>query len=360
MGQCQMRNERILIRCYTWNNESSDLFDYESINNEKQQFTIQNQDSYIISDKETLQLINEIPKENSEVILYITAKNTVVAGTQQQQGNSTALTNTKFPFKLKKNWLTVRSVNKYPLNVNDIFRLGKMTFRISSLSFTTQNEHEFSNRSKADSNEQCRICLGNAQSSNPLLNPCKCSGSLKYIHLECMKRWLKELTSSSRSSEKSETYLWKLLKCEICQEPYKVIFQSDGVTYHMLDLLKPRYPFVMLEFYSKKKETQVQQINLGDRFTSKSDGVIVISLGERMSLGRAKENWVKLCEASVSRFHATLQIEKVQQQDSLFLFDNNSKFGTLVQIKEDLQIYQELEIQVGKSLFKLQANNIIC
>ncbi|CAD8060466.1 unnamed protein product [Paramecium sonneborni] len=189
MGQCQMRDERILIYCHTWNNNTGDLFDYESIDNQKQQFTIQNQDSYIISNEETLQLVNEIPKEKSEVLLFITSKNTVVAGTQQQEGNSTALTNTKFPFKLKKNWLTVRSVNKYPLNVNDIFRLGKMTFRISSINFNSQNESEILNHSRTDSNEQCRICLGNNQSSNPLLNPCKCSGSLKYIHLECMKRW---------------------------------------------------------------------------------------------------------------------------------------------------------------------------
>ncbi|CAD8151914.1 unnamed protein product [Paramecium pentaurelia] len=360
MGQCQMRNERISIYCHTQNNGTCDLFDYESIAHQKQQFTIQNQDSYIIRNEEVLQLIHQIPNENSEVLLFVTAKNTIVPGTLQQQGNSTALTNTQFPYKLKKNWLTVRSVNKYPLNVNDIFRLGKMTFRISSLSFNPDKEPEVLNHSKADSNEQCRICLGNTQSSNPLLNPCKCSGSLKYIHLECMKRWLKEFTSASRSSEKSETYLWNQLKCEICKESYKVIFQSDGVTYHMLELLKPRFPYVMLEFYSKKKETQVNQINLGDRFTSKSDGVIVISLGQKMSLGRARENWVKLCEASVSRFHATLQIEKIQQQDSLFLFDNNSKYGTLVQIKEDLQIYQELEVQVGKSLFKLQTSNITC
>ncbi|CAD8058606.1 unnamed protein product [Paramecium sonneborni] len=360
MGQCQMPNERITIHCHTWNNDSVDLFDYESIDNKKQQFTIQNQDSYIISNKETFQLVNEIPKDNSEVLLFITAKNTIVAGTQQQKGNSTALTNTKFPFKLKKNWLAVRSVNKYPLNINDIFRLGKLTFRISSMSFNSQNEPELLNHSRADSNEQCRICLGNNQILNPLLNPCKCSGSLKYIHLECMKRWLKEFTSVSRSSEKSETYLWKQLKCEICQESYKVIFQSDGITYHMLNLLKPQYPYVMLEFYSKKKENQVKQANLGDRFTSKSDGVIVIKLGEKMSLGRAKENWVKLCEASVSRFHATLSKENIQQQNSLFLLDNNSKFGTLVHIKEDLQIYQELEVQVGKSLFKLQTSNITC
>ncbi|CAD8143788.1 unnamed protein product [Paramecium octaurelia] len=358
MGQCQMRNERVSIYCLT--NNLGDRFDYESIGNQKQQFTVQNQDSYIIRNEETLQLINEIPNENSEVLLFVTAKNTIVAGTSQQQGNSTALTNTKFPFKLKNGWLTVRSVNKYPLNVNDIFRLGKMTFRISSLSFNSHTESELLNQSKADSNDQCRICLGNTQSSNPLLNPCKCSGFIKYIHLDCMKRWLKEQTQASKQSEKSEIYLWNSLKCEICQEPYKVIFQSDGVTYHMLDLLKPRYPYVMLEFYTKKKENQVVQINLGDHFTQKADGVMVISLGEKMSLGRARENWVRLGEVSVSRFHATLQIEKIQEQDSLFLFDNNSKFGTLVKITEDMPIYQDLEVQVGNSLFKLQTSNITC
>lgn len=31
-------------------------------------------------------------------------------------------------------------------------------------------------------------------------------------------------------------------------------------------------------------------------------------MGTIMTLGRAKENWVKLCEVSVSRFHATLEV----------------------------------------------------
>ncbi|XP_027144862.1 uncharacterized protein LOC104928472 [Larimichthys crocea] len=37
----------------------------------------------------------------------------------------------------------------------------------------------------------CRICYCNDNSpENPLVSPCRCKGSMKYIHLECLKRWI--------------------------------------------------------------------------------------------------------------------------------------------------------------------------
>jgi hypothetical protein len=39
---------------------------------------------------------------------------------------------------------------------------------------------------------QCKICWDNTSTTeNPLLNSCKCSGSVRYIHYECLKYWLK-------------------------------------------------------------------------------------------------------------------------------------------------------------------------
>jgi hypothetical protein len=36
----------------------------------------------------------------------------------------------------------------------------------------------------------CRICLGDENyNNNPLINPCTCSGTMKYIHLYCLKQW---------------------------------------------------------------------------------------------------------------------------------------------------------------------------
>ena len=40
---------------------------------------------------------------------------------------------------------------------------------------------------------QCKVCWGNEQTKeNPLLNSCKCDGSVRFIHYECLKFWLKQ------------------------------------------------------------------------------------------------------------------------------------------------------------------------
>lgn len=48
----------------------------------------------------------------------------------------------------------------------------------------------------------CRICR---ESTPPLLNVCRCSGSIGYIHLVCLQNWI----------ETSECWT-----CEICKERY--------------------------------------------------------------------------------------------------------------------------------------------
>ncbi|XP_023021997.2 uncharacterized protein [Leptinotarsa decemlineata] len=45
----------------------------------------------------------------------------------------------------------------------------------------------------------CRICHCEADIDNPLLSPCYCSGSLKYVHQTCLRQWL--AASDTRSCE---------------------------------------------------------------------------------------------------------------------------------------------------------------
>ncbi|XP_057671801.1 E3 ubiquitin-protein ligase MARCHF8 [Diorhabda carinulata] len=45
----------------------------------------------------------------------------------------------------------------------------------------------------------CRICHCEADADNPLLSPCYCSGSLKYVHQTCLRQWL--AASDTRSCE---------------------------------------------------------------------------------------------------------------------------------------------------------------
>lgn len=66
---------------------------------------------------------------------------------------------------------------------------------------------------------QCRICFENMDSvENPLLSLCKCSGSVKYIHYECLKDWV----SNNIKKEKSSNcffYSYFEPKCDLCKDP---------------------------------------------------------------------------------------------------------------------------------------------
>lgn len=49
------------------------------------------------------------------------------------------------------------------------------------------------------SGDICRICHCESDAQNPLLAPCYCSGSLKYVHQSCLQQWL--TASETRSCE---------------------------------------------------------------------------------------------------------------------------------------------------------------
>lgn len=56
-----------------------------------------------------------------------------------------------------------------------------------------------------DEGPNCRICL-EVDELNQLCSPCACHGSIKYAHLQCLKRWCVEKKS---------------LVCEICGQEYR-------------------------------------------------------------------------------------------------------------------------------------------
>lgn len=54
--------------------------------------------------------------------------------------------------------------------------------------------------------DTCRICRSEGGPDEPLFYPCKCSGSIKYVHQECLMEWL------SHSHKKH---------CELCKTPFR-------------------------------------------------------------------------------------------------------------------------------------------
>lgn len=57
----------------------------------------------------------------------------------------------------------------------------------------------------------CKICHMAAKDGDPLISPCKCSGTMQYIHCGCLMRWLEILNKKSR----------KPPSCELCQYQYQ-------------------------------------------------------------------------------------------------------------------------------------------
>lgn len=53
---------------------------------------------------------------------------------------------------------------------------------------------------------ECRICRGNDEPGRPLLHPCRCSGSIKYTHEDCLVNWLAQSGST---------------RCELCNHSFR-------------------------------------------------------------------------------------------------------------------------------------------
>ena len=61
--------------------------------------------------------------------------------------------------------------------------------------------------------KECRICLESGEEQiNPLLNVCGCKGSTKYVHKECIEKWI---NMHSKNHENHN-------KCQICKQDFNM------------------------------------------------------------------------------------------------------------------------------------------
>ena len=95
----------------------------------------------------------------------------------------------------KKDLLNLAMVNA---KVNLENKINSLNQTLSSnISLYNQEKDKFSEKQKQPS-KICRICYGDDNTDkNPLIYPCKCSGSMKFIHYECLKTWLTNQTAAS-------------------------------------------------------------------------------------------------------------------------------------------------------------------
>ena len=121
-------------------------------------------------------------------------------------------------------------------------------------------------------------------------------------------------------------YNFEKFYCEVCKDEYPRFIEKDSQEHELMPIEKPTGQHIMLEGISEKANNMMVIQNIPN------DGI---------KIGRGHECEIRITNISVSRNHA--RIDKIN--DEYFVFDNKSKFGTLV--KEDNLLLEVTRIKQG-------------
>ena len=198
----------------------------------------------------------------------------------------------------------------------------------------------------------CRICYGDdSTEENPLIYPCICKGSMKYIHYDCLKNWLNSKIEEDISvdSDNNEieviSYNRKEIACELCKEK-------------LPDYIKYNNRYYNISFYKPKfKEFIVLESMRADKHRAKFIHLMSFDNKDSIHIGRSNDCELSIAELSVSRFHCILR----KDDGNIYLEDNTSKFGTLVLVQNNNLIINDslpLNLQINKTFIKIKVPRI--
>jgi len=109
---------------------------------------------------------------------------------------------------------------------------------------------------KSEEKLTCRICLAEEEEGfdpeNPMISPCKCDGTMKHIHLTCLKEWLVS-RRTVKENGLSASYIWKSLDCELCKESFPPSVMSHGKKQRLTEIQRPPGCYMILESTNHKQ-----------------------------------------------------------------------------------------------------------
>ena len=192
----------------------------------------------------------------------------------------------------------------------------------------------------------CRICLSEEyEEKNPLIHPCNCDGTMKYIHLQCL-RLLIQSKIKKTETESCKVFTFKTLECEICKMVFPEKIKIKGTVFYIIDLEKPDKDYIILDGLIKETPEE------------KSIFIVHFKDKKEIKIGRATDANIRLSDISVSRAHAVIS----QYNESFYLHDTNSKFGTLISAGNKFCILynKPFSVQKGNILFEFMMKKTLC
>jgi len=348
------------MKTVTWSRDSHGLFDYESRHVSKKNLKTPGAGK-IVRDGNDIQLVAQIPAESENC--------KVLASLKHEDDKFTVNASDH-----EKLWLVVRSHKNddgrkwFRLNENDIVKLGRVKYRVKSLVtdqnpgkpvnfLTDSNEDEENSNNETTSTEGmsspssnnhnkqeesgngdvlCRFCYSDEENEdNPLISPCKCSGSLRLVHFQCLQYWLKK-NATEKETKNAHSYFFKSMECELCKTNLPLTHKHQNKHYSILEIKTPKSNYLVLEALSNERHH--------------TRGIHVITMDEsaEVKLGRGHDSDVRISDISVSRLHAMIRYHK----NACYIEDNDSKFGTLVQVKRPYPLKNDgsIAFQMGRTV----------
>ena len=384
----------MLLNTETWSKDVCDLIDYDNEKLITSTLNI-NSTSYIYRKENNVISYSEKSNKKDEELLFKIRigfgkkKYLEIIRNKYDLDENDNLINPNPCFFLLKPSKIDPKMNRYKLSPGEIIKIGRITMRIRDIKFkkkfneknsqdmNTNNKKEKGTKkmsrletteSKLNNYEEdlkkksakkktqkdifsklekmkrvCRICYLEEDENNPenpLVQPCTCTGSVKFIHLTCLRKWV-----STRSCVKIDTssdcsiFLIKPVECELCKTKYPDFIKFENRLLPVIDFSQEFDNYLTLESLTL------------DRQNNKFIYAISLDKERKIKIGRGHEAKVLLSDISVSRIHCIMIVENNQ----VFIEDNESKFGTLIlvqtpniKISENLPLY----IQVGRTFFE--------
>lgn len=353
------------IKTVTWSKDSHGLFDYENSNYDMRKFTITNSSVFFRHISEIKMTAKEQPLPSD-----VTAADFLLSLTQDPQAADRYKIDVPgdFPVEITPptaQYLIVRSLKcsdgksqrGYPLNAGCVIKLGRIEYRVLEVCTHAggtpdridynlyQDESIFDiktqNQIPPSGEHLCRICYSDnlpnlAEIDNVMLYMCDCRGSTGGVHYYCLKTWINYKIVSKNQYNNILTYQWKRLACDICLKPYPRRVSYGDKVHEFLAVQKPSQPYIVIE-------KVMPDINYSSNIS-----IIALEDKQEVKIGRQHICDLRISDISVSRIHAFLRFN-----DRKFsLFDNDSKFGTLILLERDYPVrVEKAAIQIGRTVF---------
>ena len=377
--------ENIILKYLTINKNSNEIYDYKSIN-KFQNILKLNNDFFAVYYNNNIEIFNSyetIPNYlHNNILFYIHKNNNNKFYFQKKYQNLIFSNKAYLPlFNIFQN--NINNINnnnnniKYNLSVGDVIKIGRIEIKIKKINIENNQKNIYNNfitKSKnqknikknnnninniKNNNEEnkkkfCRICFED-ESISPLINPCQCKGDIKYIHLTCLKKWIKtKIFKQTINKEKFIIYSYEKIFCEICKtEIPDLIKKEDNHIYEIWNF-NDDIPFKNYIIFQINRKINKSYDNNNNEINT----IYIINLikNKNISIGRSVYCDIIIKNLSISRIHCNLKLDA--SDNKIYINDNNSKYGTVVLLQSDfMEIYEEpLFLQFDKFLISLNVN----